>query len=65
MPAPPELRPQIPIPGQTLGCKSPRVGANFWCKSPGVRRGMVKDEIDTCITCGWERGFFWPKPSDY
>ena len=36
--------------GQKLGCKSPRVGANFWCISTGVRgRGMVMDEIDTCM----------------
>ena len=49
MPAPQELSQQIPAPRQKLGCKSPRVGANFWCKSPGVRGGMVMDEIDTCI----------------
>ena len=29
--------------------QKPQGGANFWCKSPGVRRGMVMDEIDTCI----------------
>ena len=50
MPAPRELCQQIPVPGQKLGCKSPRVGANFFCKSPGMRVGMVMDEIDTCIT---------------
>ena len=49
MPAPQELSQQIP-PGQKLGCKSPRVGENFWCKSSGVHRGMVMDEIDTCIS---------------
>ena len=30
---------QSPPPGQKLGCKSPRVGADFWCKSSGVRGG--------------------------
>ena len=49
MPAPRELSQQILATGQKLGCKSPRVGANFWCKCPGVREGMVMDEIDTCI----------------
>ena len=39
MPAPRELPQQIPAPGQKLGCKSPRVGANFWCKSSGVSGG--------------------------
>ena len=39
-----------PPPGQKLGWKSPRMGANVWCKPPGVRAGgMVMDEIDTCI----------------
>ena len=33
---------------QKLACKSPWVGANF-CKSPGVREGMIMDEIGTCI----------------
>ena len=50
MPAPRELSQQIPAPPeQKLGCKSPRVGANVWCKSPGVRGEMVMDEIDTII----------------
>ena len=49
MPDPRELSQQIPTPGQKLGCKGPRVGANCWCKSPGVRGGVVMDEIDTCI----------------
>ena len=26
------------------------MGTSFWVKSPGVRRGMVIDEIDSCIT---------------
>ena len=38
MPTPRQLSQQIPAPpGQKLGCKSPRVGANFWCKSLGMR----------------------------
>ena len=48
MPAAWELPQQIP-PRQKLGCRSPRVGANFWCKSSGVQGGMVMDEIDTFI----------------
>ena len=53
MPTPRELSQQLPAPpppGQKVGCKSRRVSANFLCKSPGVRGGMVMDEIDTCIT---------------
>ena len=42
MPAPRELSQQIPAPGQKLVCKSPRVGANFWCKSSGVRGVWMK-----------------------
>ena len=49
MAAPRELPQQIPAPGQKLGCKSPRVGANVRCKPPWVRGGVVMDEIDTCI----------------
>ena len=56
MPAPQELSQQIPAPWQKLGCKNPRVGANFWCKSPGLHGGgVVMDEIDTCITFGVSR----------
>ena len=29
--------------------QKPQGGANFWCKSSGVRGGIVMDEIDTCI----------------
>ena len=52
MPDPQDLPQQIPpSPGQKLGCKSPRVGANFLCKSLGVHGGDdYQDEIDTCIT---------------
>ena len=40
MPAPRELSEEITAPPrQKLGCKSPRVEANFWCESPGVRGG--------------------------
>ena len=57
MAAPRELSQQIPTPGQKLRCKSPRVGANFWCKSGGAR-GVVMDEIYTCIISSKEeRGF--------
>ena len=47
IPASRELSQQIPAPRG----KSSRVGAIFWCKSPGVRGGKVMDEIDTCIIC--------------
>ena len=51
MPAPRELPQQHPRPPPPakLGCKSLRVEANFWCKSPGVRGGMVMAKIDSCI----------------
>ena len=49
MPAHREPSQQIPAPRQKLGCKSPWVGANFWCRSLGVHGGMVMDELDTCI----------------
>ena len=40
-----------PPPRQKPGCKSPRVGANVWCKFPRVRAGggVVMDETDSCI----------------
>ena len=37
-------------PRQKLGCKSPRVGANFGANPQGCAGGVVMDEIDTCIT---------------
>ena len=40
MPVPRELPQQMP-PSQKLGCKRPRVGANFWCKSWGCRGGWL------------------------
>ena len=49
MPAPRELPQQIPAHRAKAWMQKPRVGANFWCKSPGMRGGMVMDEIDTCI----------------
>ena len=54
MPAPRELPPTNPRPLEKAWMQSPRVGANFWCKSPGVRG----DEIDTCITVS-SRGYMW------
>ena len=42
-----------PPPGQMLGCKSPRTGPNFWCKSLAVHQGMVMDEIYSCIIKMW------------
>ena len=41
MPTPQELPQQILTPLQKLGRKSPRIGANFWSKSPGVHRGWL------------------------
>ena len=49
MPAPWYLPPTIPAPEQKLGCKSPRVVANFLCNSPGVLGGgIVMAKIDSC-----------------
>ena len=46
MPAPWGRPNKSPPPWQKLG-----IGANFWCKSPGVRGGVkVMNEIDTCIS---------------
>ena len=51
MPAPRELSQHIPAPGQKLGCKSPRVGANFGANPRECAGGgVVMDEIDTCIS---------------
>ena len=41
MPAPREVPQQIPAPGQKLGCKSPRGGGRFWCKSRGCAGGWL------------------------
>ena len=50
MPTPQKLSQQIPAPRAKARMQKPRVGADFWCKSPGVRGGgMVMDAIDTCI----------------
>ena len=37
--------PTNPTPWQQLGCKRPRVGANFWCKSTGVHGGVWMELI--------------------
>ena len=52
MPVPRELPQQIPTPWAKARMQSLRVGANFWCKSPGVCGGMVMAKIDSCITRG-------------
>ena len=50
MPAPQELLQQMPSPRAKARTQKPQGGDNFWCKSPGVRGGMVMDEIDTYVT---------------
>ena len=39
--------PTNPHPRQKLGCKNPGIWANFRCKSPGLRGGMVMAKIDS------------------
>ena len=40
----------LPAPWQKIGCKSTRVGANFLCKSSGMRGGgVVMEKTDGCI----------------
>ena len=43
--------PKIPPPGQKLGRKSPRVGVDFRCKSPGWAGEMVMAKNYSCIIC--------------
>ena len=53
MPAPQELLQQIPAPRAKAWMQKPQGGGKFLVQVPGVRgRGMVMDEIDTCITGG-------------
>ena len=47
MPIPRELPQQNPAPWQKLGCKSPRVGGNFFGANPVGY--TIMDKIDTCI----------------
>ena len=42
--------PTNPRPRAKARMQKPQGGGKFWCKSPGVRGGMVMDEIDTCIS---------------
>ena len=51
MPDPRELSQQIPspLPGAKARMEKPQGGGKFLVKIPGVREGMVMDEIDTCI----------------
>ena len=53
MSAPRELPQQIPVPRQKLGCKIPRVGANFYANPEGAR-GIVMAKIDSCIRTHFE-----------
>ena len=51
MPAPRDLPPKSPPPPARVRMqKPPTVEANFQCKSPGVRGGIVMAKIDSCIT---------------
>ena len=48
MPAPRELSQQIPPPAKAR-MQKPQGGGTFLVQIPGGARGMVMDEIDTCI----------------
>ena len=50
MPAPRELPQQTPSPRAKARMQKPQGGGKFLVQIPGVRGGMVMDEIDTCIT---------------
>ena len=52
MPTPQELPQQILTPLAKARMQKPRVGAKFLEQIPGGARGMVMDEIDTCISVG-------------
>ena len=49
MPAPRELSQQIPAPRAKSRMQKPQGGGTFLVQIPGGARGMVVDEIDTCI----------------
>ena len=57
MPAPRDLPQKVPAPVEKLGCKSPKVGANFQSKSLGVRGGMVVAKLDGCINSAYILNF--------
>ena len=50
MSAPRELSQQIPSPRAKARMKKPRGGGKFLVEISGGARGMVMDEIGTCIT---------------
>ena len=50
MPTPRELSQQIPTPQAKSRMQKPQGGDKVLVQIPGVRGGMVMDEIDTCIT---------------
>ena len=49
MPAPRELSQQIPATQAKAWMQKPQGGGKFLVQIPGGARGMVMDEIDTCI----------------
>ena len=49
MPAPRELSQQILAPRAKARMQKPQGGGKFLVQIPGGARGMVMDEIDTCI----------------
>ena len=50
MPAPQELSQQIPASRAKARMQKPEGGGKFLVQIPGGARGMVMDEIDTCIS---------------
>ena len=49
MPAPQELSQQTPAPRAKARMQKSHGGGKFLVQMPGGARGMVMDEIDTCI----------------
>ena len=41
----------MPAPRAKARMQTPQGGGKFLVQIPGVRGGMVMDEIDTCINC--------------
>ena len=51
MPVPRDLAQQLPPPWAEAWMQKPQSGGKFLVQIPGGARGMVMDEIDTCIIC--------------
>ena len=49
MPAPRSYPNKSLPPGQKLGCKTPRVEANSWCKSSGCVEGWLLQKLTAAL----------------